>query len=106
MHNNQARLRSVELGRSTVRAANTGVSSFITPAGDIIGAIPPLEGGYLCADLSLNTHRTLYSYIGNTFVHLCTLAVASAFGYFGFCKIREAKAKENGISDSKEEEIL
>lgn len=71
MHNNQARLRSIELGRYTVRSANTGVSSFITDTGRVLGEISPLEEGYLCYDVVPSSSRTIYSYIGNTFVYIC-----------------------------------
>ena len=71
MHNSQARLRSVEVGRFTARSANTGVSSFITNTGVVLSEIPPLTEGYLTEDVAMLYSRTLYSVIGNTFVYVC-----------------------------------
>lgn len=71
MHNNQARLRAIETGRSIVRSANTGISSVITPTGKVIDSIGANRKGIIIADVDVNTSRTLYSYIGNTFVYLC-----------------------------------
>ncbi len=65
MHNAQAQLRAIENGRYVVRAANTGISTLIDSKGNITDSLPPLEGGIIVGDVCVNTHRTLYSYIGN-----------------------------------------
>ena len=70
MHNNQARLRAIENGRFVARSANTGLSSFITSHGDIISELPLLEIGYLNCEISLLSHTTMYTKIGNAFVYL------------------------------------
>lgn len=71
MHNSQSKLRAVESGRYVVRAANTGVSSVISDRGEVLELLPPLVDGYVVADVNLSSHRTLYSYIGNTLVYAC-----------------------------------
>ena len=71
MHNAQAKLRAVECDRYVVRAANTGISSIITNRGESVEELPPLESGYIVQDVEIRTGRTLYSYIGNSFVYLC-----------------------------------
>lgn len=76
MHNNQARMRAVENGRFVARSANTGLSSFITSHGNIISFIPPLEEGYLNSEISILSHKTLFTTIGNAFVY--TLGFLSA----------------------------
>ena len=76
MHNNQARLRAVEIGRSVVRSANTGISSIITPTGQIVKSIGALQKGVIVADVEIRNDRTLYSYIGNLFVYMCYAFVA------------------------------
>lgn len=76
MHNAQAKLRAVECDRYVVRAANTGVSSIITNRGEAVSDLPPLEGGYIVEDVEIRTGRTLYSYIGNSFVYLCIAFLA------------------------------
>ena len=76
MHNNQARLRAIEFRRDIARAANTGISSFITSEGKITSKTEPLTEDYLVSEISLSSQKTLYSIIGNSFVYLCGLAVS------------------------------
>lgn len=72
-HNRHAVLRSVECGRYTVRAANTGVSSVISPVGEIIDMLPPLCEGYIVAEVGMISENTVYTCIGNLFIPLCAL---------------------------------
>ena len=69
MHNAQAKLRAVETGRYVVRAANTGISSIITPNGVVLDEEPPLVGGYVISDVAMRDNATVYSVIGNLFVY-------------------------------------
>ena len=70
MHNRQAALRAIENGRYVVRSANTGISSIITPQGEILDSVGALRKGYAVADVSLKTDTTLYTRIGNVAVWL------------------------------------
>ncbi|MBR4881325.1 MAG: apolipoprotein N-acyltransferase, partial [Clostridia bacterium] len=70
-HNRHSVLRSIECGRYTVRAANTGVSSVISPTGDIMDILPPLEDGYIVTDVYMIEENTVYVTVGNVFVILC-----------------------------------
>ena len=70
MHNAQAKLRAVECGRYVVRAANTGISSVITPRGETVTSLGALEEGYIIGEIYPKSHTTLYSIIGNIFVYL------------------------------------
>lgn len=72
-HNSHAALRAIETGRYVVRAANTGVSSVITPEGKLLTEIDPLVTGYSYATVYMRNDRTLYSYIGNLFVLIAFL---------------------------------
>ena len=81
MHNNQARLRSIENGRFTARSANTGVSTVISSTGEQLLMIPPLTEGASACEVSLLSYSTLYSYIGNLFVYLCLIAALSPAVY-------------------------
>ncbi len=85
-HNRHAVLRSVECGRYTVRSANTGVSSIISPTGEILDAIPPLEEGYITADVYMIRENTIYTVIGNGFVLLCGIGVLTISV---FCAVRK-----------------
>lgn len=61
MHNAQAQLRAIENGRYLIRAANTGISTVITPRGEVVEELEPLVSG--------NVYSTVYALDGNT---LCT----------------------------------
>lgn len=73
MHNAQAKLRAVESGRYVLRAANTGISSVINPAGKMTHSLPALAGGYIVADVETRYNMTLYMRIGNLFIAACAL---------------------------------
>ena len=73
MHNAQAKLRAIENRRYVVRAANTGISSMITPTGEVISSIGAQEGGQLTEEMGLRDSLTLYTRVGNLFVYLCIL---------------------------------
>lgn len=71
MHNAQAKLRAVETGRYVIRTATTGISSIITPTGQSIAELPPLETGVLYGEIELRSDMTLYVLTGNLVVWLC-----------------------------------
>ena len=75
MHNNQARLRAIETGRTVVRAANTGISSVITPTGEVTNRIDALEKGLIVTTAELRDGLTLYVRTGNLFVLACAALV-------------------------------
>jgi apolipoprotein N-acyltransferase len=64
-HYSMSVLRSVETRRFQVRAANTGISGFIDPAGRILAASDLYVDATLTADIGLLTGRTLYSRWGD-----------------------------------------
>ena len=69
MHNSQAILRSVETGRYVVRSANTGISSIISPRGEMLQELPAGVEGYVVDDVALNTQKTAYMTVGNAVVY-------------------------------------
>ncbi|MBE6649883.1 MAG: apolipoprotein N-acyltransferase [Ruminococcaceae bacterium] len=69
-HNNQARWRAVENGRYVARAANSGISSFISPHGEIIASLPPLYKGSLTETLYFSSEKTLYTVVGDIIIWL------------------------------------
>ncbi len=100
MHNSQSKLRAIETGRYLVRAANTGVSSIISPTGEILQELGALKEGYIMDDVYIRNNVTLYSVIGNLFVYLCIAfaaggAVCSAVIHFKENK----KIKQQGQKD-------
>jgi len=70
MHNRQSVLRAVENGRYVVRAANTGISSIISPNGEILASIGALEDGVIVEDIHMRDSMTLYTRMGNLVVWL------------------------------------
>lgn len=74
MHHTQARLRAVESGRYIIRSADTGISSIISPDGSVAAELPPLVEGVSISTAYPSNSRTLYSYIGNTFVYVLICA--------------------------------
>lgn len=64
-HNNQAKWRAVENGRYVVRAANSGISSFITPNGEVLSYLPPLVKETLTGEVSYINGRTVYNIVGD-----------------------------------------
>ena len=75
MHYSQSRLRAIECGRYVIRSANTGISAVIAPTGEVLELCGAGEVGHATADAYFRTDRTLYSYIGNTFVYMLIVFV-------------------------------
>jgi apolipoprotein N-acyltransferase len=57
--------RAVEHRTAIVRAANTGVSAFIAPTGEIVASLGLFERGTLARQLPLRSRRTLYTWVGD-----------------------------------------
>ena len=101
MHNAQAVLRSVETGRYLVRAANTGISSVISPTGEIREQLGALRGGYIVSDVATRDTMTLYTRIGNLFVYLVMIFVFGMIAYRGVDAFLTARQKKRSpIFDS------
>lgn len=70
MHNAQAQLRAIESGRYVVRSANTGISTIISPRGEVISMLEPLVTGNLYGTVYARENMTLYTLTGNSFVYV------------------------------------
>lgn len=76
-HLQGAVFRAVENRRSLVRAANTGISGFISPDGRVTGRVqddrgdPTYIAGVAAAVVDLNDEMTLYTKFGDIFAYLC-----------------------------------
>ncbi len=70
-HQVQAQLRAIETGRYFLRSANTGISTILSPSGEILTWLDPLTEGYSVCEISFRESRTIYSVIGNAFVYAC-----------------------------------
>ncbi|MCI0548138.1 MAG: apolipoprotein N-acyltransferase [Candidatus Rokubacteria bacterium] len=72
-------LRAVEHRVSIARAANTGVSAFVDPAGRVTGALGLFERGVLERSVALRTRATFYTRYGDWLVYACLAGAALAF---------------------------
>ena len=92
MHNAQAILRAVENRRFVVRAANTGISSFISPTGEVLKSLGANKTGHLCGDVYMHSELTLYTRIGNVFVYVLGAGVLLLLGAYIVDKKKKAVA--------------
>lgn len=77
-HLNAARLRAVEADRWLLRAATTGISAAVDPAGRIVGEIGTGRQGILTADVTARQSRTPYVRFGDWFAWVAVLATLFA----------------------------
>ncbi|MGW8161530.1 MAG: apolipoprotein N-acyltransferase, partial [Desulfobulbales bacterium] len=72
-------LRSVETRRSLARAANTGISGFITPLGKVVEQSELFEPAAFSAEIPLYDKQTVYIVFGRFFGPLCLVFVPFLF---------------------------
>jgi apolipoprotein N-acyltransferase len=70
-HFSLAVLRAVENRRALVRAANTGISGFIDPAGRLLDLTPLMEEAAVVRALPLMDTGAVYTRFGDIFAALC-----------------------------------
>ncbi len=78
-HFSMAVFRAVENRRALVRAANTGISGFVDPAGRIIGSTPLFEDAVMTKRVPVLKELTFYTRFGDVFALACLAAAISAF---------------------------
>ena len=71
IHNSQAQLRSIESGRYVTRCASTGISTIISPRGEILSHIDADTEGVMIYEVHKRQNKTVWNYIGNAFVYVC-----------------------------------
>lgn len=103
MHNNQARLRAIECGRGVVRAANTGISSLITPTGRVTRHLAPLVEDTMRGEVSLYSHQTPYVLLGNWFVAVCAAMALIPVGDKIRCSMRRRLDKRGRACYNKQD---
>jgi len=91
-HTQSLVFRSVENCVSSVRAANTGLSCFISPVGRIYGRVINDEGeelfisGYSTENIEISNIDTFYQKYGNIFAYICIFVFFGGVLYFNFIK--------------------
>lgn len=81
-----SRLRAIETRRAIARSANTGISGFISPTGEVIGERLLWDHeGVLTAELELREEKTLYTLYGDWIARIATyIAVLSLLYYVAY----------------------
>ncbi|WP_268223812.1 apolipoprotein N-acyltransferase [Sinomicrobium oceani] len=83
-HLSYARLRAIETRRSVARSANTGISAFINPRGDILQTLAYDTRGTLRGEIAMNEKLTFYvkygDYIARLGVMIAGLILLFALG--------------------------
>jgi len=77
-HHQKARMRALESGRYMLRSTNTGVSSIITPQGDVLAISPQFTRHVITADVQGMTGGTPYVFWGNYLLVSLALIVLGA----------------------------
>ncbi len=75
-HNAHAVMRAVESGRYVIRAANTGISSIISPVGEVVSYLEPLTKGCVYGDVYMRDDATVYSQVGDVIVPFSAVVCA------------------------------
>lgn len=78
-HLSKSVLRATENRRSLARSANTGISGFIDPLGQIIKSSALFEPAFVTAEIPLLTEETFFVRYGHHFDLLCLLALLLIF---------------------------
>ncbi len=78
-HFSMAVFRAIENRRALVRAANTGISGFIDPAGRVTGQTPLFEDAVMTKSVPVLKELTFYTRFGDIFALACVAAAISAF---------------------------
>lgn len=77
------RLRAIETRRSIARSANTGISGFISPRGDVVGErLEWDEQGVLTADVELREDKTIYTLYGDWIARIGSFVALLALLYY------------------------
>ena len=82
------RLRAVETRRAIARSANTGVSGFITPRGDVTARLDWEQRGVLSEEVEVRDDKTIYVLYGDWLGRLATLMTALTLLYYSAYRIR------------------
>jgi apolipoprotein N-acyltransferase len=73
IHNSHAQLRAIESGRYISRCASTGISTVISPRGEVLSKVEADTEGLLVYDVYKRDNKTVRYYVGNVFVYICIL---------------------------------
>lgn len=78
-HLAHARMRCIENGRWMARAGNTGISAILDAQGRIVCEIQAGTADILCAQIAVNSDKTLYTTVGDILALPCFAVWAAGF---------------------------
>ncbi len=81
-HFEMVRVRAIETGNFLVRAANTGISAFVSPTGKIVKSLGLFEEGYLTAEIHLQDEETFFEKYRIQMFYFIFLVFLSFLFYF------------------------
>lgn len=93
IHNSHAQLRAIESGRYIARSASTGISTVISPKGEVLASLEAEQEGIVLYDVGFRESKTLWQYLGNAFIYLALALLSISVFYEIFLKIKNKKAK-------------
>ncbi|MGE3799861.1 MAG: apolipoprotein N-acyltransferase [Candidatus Kapaibacterium sp.] len=89
-HERFAILRAIETRRSIARAANTGISCFVTPEGEIFGETKEGERTTSTGSIALRSDKTLYVRWGD-WLPILSLIGAAAVALYGIVQTKKSR---------------
>ncbi len=81
-HFEMVRIRAIETGNFLVRAANTGISAFISPTGKILKSLNLFEEGFITEEIYLQDTKTFFEIYKNQLLYLFLLIFLILLFYF------------------------
>jgi len=87
-----SRMRSIETGRTMLRATNTGVTAIVDPHGTVVGRLPSFTEGVLEGRVQGYAGTTPYVAAGNVPVVLASLGVIAAAALAGRRRAQKSSA--------------
>ena len=79
IHNSHAQLRAIESGRYVTRSASTGISTIISPRGEVLDYIEADTTDMMVYDVKLRENKTPWYYLGDSFIYLCITFLCMVF---------------------------
>lgn len=93
VHRAHSQLRSIESGRYITRCASTGISTIVSPRGEILSQLEADTEGLLVYDVYKRENKTLRYYLGNKFIDTCIFFLLILIMEKGAYKINKSRKK-------------
>ena len=91
IHRSHSQLRAIESGRYITRCASTGISTIVSPRGEVLSYLEADTDGVLVYDVYKRQNKTAWYYLGNAFVYFCLLLLVILLGEKIVFKIKKKR---------------